>query len=99
MVYMSKFVLSKKADDDLAGIFEYGIVNFGIERATEYLLGINDKFNLISNNKELGRTADEISKDLKRVSQNRHVIFFKEMKGSVMIVRDLRREMDFERHL
>lgn len=96
---MNKFVLSNKADKDLADIFEYGILNFGVERATEYLLGINEKFQFISENKELGRSADEISKGLKRIAYNKHVVFFKEQQESVLIVRVLRREMDFNRHL
>ena len=48
---MAKFVLSNKADKDLADIFEYGILNFGVEKATEYLLGINEKFQFISEKK------------------------------------------------
>lgn len=96
---MTKFVLSNKADKDLADIFEYGILNFGVERATEYLLGINEKFQYISENKELGRSAEEISKGLKRITYNKHVVFFKEQQDAVLIVRVLRREMDFDRHL
>lgn len=96
---MTKFVLSNKADKDLADIFEYGILNFGVESATKYLLGINEKFQFISENKELGSSADEICKGLKRITYNKHVVFFKEQQGAVLIVRVLRREMDFDRHL
>ena len=96
---MTKFILSNIADGDLADIFEYGVLNFGIDQATRYLLEINDKFQFIADNKELGRPAEEISKGLKRAIHNTHVIFYKEMEGSILIVRVLRREMDFMRHL
>lgn len=53
---MPRLVLSNKADNDLEGIFEYGVLNFGANQAKQYLLGINEKFQSIADNKDLGRS-------------------------------------------
>ena len=37
---MADYKLSAKADADLAGIFEYTILNFGLEQARTYLPGL-----------------------------------------------------------
>ena len=96
---MADYKLTNKADADLADIFEYGIFNFGIEQASKYVLGFQDKFQFIVEHKELGTSAEELSKNLKRVRYNSHVIFYKVLAEHILIVRVLRREMDFRRHI
>ncbi|QOL24737.1 type II toxin-antitoxin system RelE/ParE family toxin [Thalassotalea sp. LPB0316] len=96
---MANYILSNKADSDLAEIYEYGVLNFGKEQASNYLIGLHDKFELIIQNKFIGLSADEISLGLKRALHNSHVIFYQEQDANILIVRVLRSEMDFERHL
>ena len=38
------YKLLSKADADLAGIYEYTILNFGLEQASAYLLGLHERF-------------------------------------------------------
>ncbi len=96
---MANYILSNKADSDLAEIYEYGIINFGKDQASNYLLGLHDKFEFIIRNKFIGRSADEICLGLKRALYNSHVIFYQEQDPDILIIRVLRSEMDFERHL
>ncbi len=96
---MADYKLTNKADADLVDIYEYGIFNFGIEQSSKYILGFQDKFQFIIEHKELGRSAEELSKNLRRVTYNSHVIFYKILVDYILIVRVLRREMDFRRHL
>ena len=95
---MVDFKLSKKADEDLANLYEYGIVNFGVEHAASYFLELNNKFQFIIENTELGKPADELFRGLRRMAFKSHVIFYLEQEDHILIVRVLRQEMDFYRH-
>ena len=41
---MAAYRLTPRAADDLDGIYEYTIVNFGLERARDYLNGLHRRF-------------------------------------------------------
>lgn len=41
---MADYSLSEKAADDLDGIYQYTIINFGLNQAREYLLGMRERF-------------------------------------------------------
>ena len=43
---MAGFRLTRKADDDLGGIYEYSIANFGLRQARNYLNDCSDASNI-----------------------------------------------------
>lgn len=96
---MASYRLSNKADNDIAEHYEYGILNFGLGQAREYLLGLHQKFQTLAENPLLGRSATEIKADLRRLEYGSHVVFYLPEQDGVLIVRVLRKEMDFVRHL
>ena len=45
---MAVYSLSTKAADDIYGIYEYTILNFGLEQARDYLLGLHERFQTLA---------------------------------------------------
>ena len=52
---MAAYRLTPKAAEDLDGIHEYTITNFGLERARDYLNGLRQRFGDLAERPTLGR--------------------------------------------
>jgi toxin ParE1/3/4 len=96
---MAVYKLSGKASVDVEDIYEYTIVNFGIEQARTYLHGLDDCFKALTENPLEGRAADELALELRRYEYQSHVVFYREMEQYTLIVRVLHKSMDFARHV
>ena len=96
---MAVYSLSTRAAADLDGIYEYTIYEFGLEQARAYLLGLHERFELLAEQPELGRSAAELAPDLRRSEYQSHVVFYVPKIGGVRIVRVLHESMDVKRHL
>ena len=96
---MAVYKLSGKASADVEDIYEYTIVNFGIEQARTYLHGLDDCFNALAENPLRGRAADELASELRRYEYQSHVVFYREVGQYTLIVRVLHKSMDFARHV
>ena len=96
---MAVYSLSAKAADDLDGIYEYTILNFGIEQAQAYLSGLQERFQILSEAPRLGRSAEKLAPKLRRYEYQSHVIFYVPEGKGVHIVRILHESMDVARHL
>ena len=96
---MAVYSLSSKAAGDLDGIYEYTILNFGLKQAREYLTGLHEQFETLAKNPMQGRSASELSPDLRRLEYESHVVFFVPKAKGIRIVRVLHQSMDIRRHL
>lgn len=96
---MAAYKLSSKADGDLAGIFEYTILNFGLEQAKAYLLGLHEHFSALAEHPMQGRSAHEFAPNLRHLEYQSHIVFYVPKKPGVRIVRVLHQSMDIKRHL
>ncbi len=96
---MAAYSLSPKAAEDIDGIYEYTILNFGLERAREYLSGMHDRFQYLAENPMHGRTADQLATELKRMEYRSHVVLYLPKDNGVRIIRVLHSSMDAPRHL
>ncbi len=47
---MGNYQLTNKAEHEIEDIYEYSILNFGIQTAQDYLSGLHDCFKLLSDN-------------------------------------------------
>ncbi len=72
---MGVYKVSGKAENDLAKLYEYGIEIFGLKQAQDYLLGIHDVFQVLSDNSNLGRDASEFIMSLNRFSYKSQPFF------------------------
>ena len=95
---MAVYKLSSKADADLAGIYEYTILNFGLEQARAYLLGLHERVAALAEHPILGRSAQELAPNLRRFEYQSHIVFYLAKKQGVWIVRVLHQSMDTKRH-
>ena len=96
---MGVYRLSKKAEIDLAAMYEFGIYKFGLSRAQKYFYAMHNTFEVLSQNMNLGRDASEFIEDLKRFSYKAHTIFYLKTANGIFILRVLSHRMDYERNL
>ncbi|MGB5830775.1 MAG: type II toxin-antitoxin system RelE/ParE family toxin [Thiohalocapsa sp.] len=95
---MAAYSLSGKATSDLDGIYEYTILNFGLEQARTYLIGLHERFQILADNPGVGRSAAQLSPDLRRHAHQSHIVFYVPREKGVLIVRVLHARMDAKRH-
>jgi len=96
---MDAYKLSKECEIDISEIYEYGIEKFGLNQAQEYLIGLHDVFQTLTENSGIGRDASEFYPSLKRFVYKSHLIFYLHSESGVFIVRTLSQSMDYERYL
>ena len=96
---MAVYKLSSKADADLAGIYEYTILNFGLEQGRAYLLGLHERFATLAEHPMQGSSAQEFAPNLRRFEYQSHIVIYRAKKQGVRIVRVLHQSMDIKRHL
>ncbi|WP_299252931.1 type II toxin-antitoxin system RelE/ParE family toxin [uncultured Aquimarina sp.] len=96
---MGVYKVSRKAEMDLAKMYEYGIETFGLKQAKGYLLGMHTLFQVLADNTNLGRDASEFILSLKRFSYKSHTIFYLATDIDILIIRVLNQSMDYEKNL
>lgn len=97
---MSKksYILSEIADKDLEEIFDYTFDEFGFSQAEKYLLEIEEIFQNLIINPELGKKRDEIKEGLYSFPKDNHIIFYRILKDHIQIVRVLHGSKDIPKY-
>lgn len=96
---MTKVILSKAADADLENIFDYTLEEFGLDQAISYVSGFDETFKIISENPEIGRKRKEIREELRSLTKDKHVIFYRILNNHIRIVRILHGSRDLPKFL
>lgn len=96
---MAGYSLSAKAAADLEDIYEYTILEFGLDQARLYLLGLHERCELFAEQPSHGRTADELVPGLRRCEYQSHMIFYLPKDHGIRIIRVLHQRMDVRRHV
>tara|TARA_R110000765_G_scaffold385204_1_gene477006 strand:- start:300 stop:593 length:294 start_codon:yes stop_codon:yes gene_type:complete len=97
---MGIYKLSGASSKDLAGIYKFGIVTFGLSSAKEYLTSLEFFLEELADRKELARDASMFAKDLKYYRFKSHVIFYVfDKPDEIFVIRILGKRMDFIQHL
>jgi len=97
---MGKYELTRKAVSDLNEIWQYTVDNWSEKQADRYYNMLLDICQEIADNPELGRNYNEIKPELFGVKANRHIIFYRKMRGSpIEITRILHERMDLKRRM
>lgn len=91
--------VSDPAKDDLGRIGAHTRREWGAHQKRKYLGQIRDSFKAIRDTPGLGAPRDIIAKGLCAHRVGKHVIFYRETKNELVIVRVLHETMDPERHL
>lgn len=92
------FEISLPADEDLEEIFIYTEEEFGTNQAVMYLTELEDAFEQLVGNPELGRERNEIKKGLRSLPAGSHIVFYRILSDRIRIVRVLHGSRDLPRH-
>ncbi|MDA0738360.1 MAG: type II toxin-antitoxin system RelE/ParE family toxin [Nitrospirae bacterium] len=86
---MPNYQLTKKAQLELEGIYEYSILNFGLDKARIYIQGLHTSFATLADNPKMGRDYYHLKEDYRRYEYERHSVYYKITKTGVLISRIL----------
>ena len=90
---------SRLAEADLAAIANFGVDNFGVERALAYIDAIESRCRELLLHPELGRAERELRSDLRSLSVSSHRIYYSVEGGDLVVRRVLHKAMDVGRWL
>jgi toxin ParE1/3/4 len=93
------FRLSPAAQDDLDGIFDYTVRQWGLEQAVRYTRSIEEACTRLAQTPTLAQDCAYIRPGYRRGVVGRHVIYFRVEDYGIAIIRILHRRMDAPRHL
>lgn len=96
---MPGFRLTAKALSDLKSIALYTEDTWGREQRNKYLKDLDECFRMLARDPNLGRSCDEIFPGYRKYYLNRHLVFYRDSGGEILIIRILHDRMDIESHL
>ncbi len=95
---MNRVVLSPRAKADLNEIWEYSLIQWGVEQAEKY---VRELWSVIeAQASELNQSIDvgNVRPGYRKARSGSHVIFLKVTIEGIDVMRILHRKMDFDRH-
>lgn len=97
---MAKYLLTKRAIEDLTSIWDYTFDQWSELQADNYYEMLLSNFKEIADNPSLGKKYNEIKADLLGLQTNKHIIFYRKIAGNkVEIIRILHGTMDLKNRL
>ena len=90
---MARFRFSHRAEADLFNIGLYTFRTWGDIQTDRYIRQLEDCCQLLADNPALGRKYDEIRPGLRRMKQGKHIVFYREESGGILICRILHQSM------
>lgn len=96
---MEKYQLTNKAEDEIDGIYEYSILNFGLNTAQKYISGLHECFVTLADNQSWGSDYGFIKSGLFRYEYRSHSVYYQNTEYGILIVRILGNKQDPARHL
>jgi toxin ParE1/3/4 len=95
---MPEYKLTREADRDLDGIWEYTYKQWGKTQANKYLNKLEERFFMLAENPYLGKRRYELAGSPMSFHCEKHVIFYRIADEGIEIIRVLHESMDFPRH-
>lgn len=94
---MAKFNLTKKAVEDLSGIWNYTLDKWSEQQADRYYSQLMEFCKQIADNPTVGKKYDQVTRDLLGFKANRHIIFYRTIENQqIEITRILHERMDLK---
>ncbi len=93
------YQLSDEAARDIEGILHHSVQCFGAVQAERYFEALKECIELLADNPNIGHSAEDILPDYLRFPHESHVIFYKTLSSSILIVRILHERMDPKKHI
>ena len=90
---MAKLRFSRLAQADLYSISLYTVRTWGEAQTSRYISKMEEYCQLLADNPGFGRVCAEIRPGLRRMEQGKHVVFYWEEPGGILISRILHQPM------
>jgi toxin ParE1/3/4 len=90
---------SPRAISDIGGIFDYTADHWNIEQAELYVRQIKTAVDILAVDPRRGRSCDNVRPGYRRYSVGTHIIFYREARSGLEVIRVLHQRMDFSQHL
>ncbi len=94
-----KYQLTDEAAKDVEGILTYSVINFGLAQTEHYFEELKECIELLAENPNIGYGAEDILPEYLRFPYESHVIFYKRLSSSILVVRILHERMDPKLHI
>lgn len=96
---LKSFLLSNDADADLDGIFDYTEAEHGFNQAVKYLSDLDNLFEQLVKNPNLGKERKEIKKGVYSIVEQEHIIFYEIQEEFILITRVLHGRRDIPKFI
>ena len=73
---MSDYVVTPRAQADLAGIYNYSVEKWGEAQAVRYIETLISRFAWLARHPTLGRSRDEIASGHRSFPEGEHIVFY-----------------------
>jgi toxin ParE1/3/4 len=93
-----EFRLSRRAEADLLSIGNHTLQTWGEDQAVRYLSELEACCQMLARNLALGRTCHHVRPGLRRMENGKHVVFYRQEPGGILVSRILHQRMLPERH-
>jgi len=87
------FRFSRRAEDDLLNIGDYTLRTWGKAQAARYLGELEVCCQMLAANPVLGRPCDDVRPGLRRLEHGKHVVFYRQEPGGILVSRILHQRM------
>ncbi len=94
---MAAFRFSLRASADLMSIGAYTLRTWGEDQAVTYIGELEVCCQMLAANPTLGRPCDYVRPGLRRLEHGRHVVFYRQEAGGILVSRILHQRMLPER--
>jgi len=93
------YQLTDEAAKDIEGILDHSVKNFGAVQTEYYFEALKECIELLADNPNIGYSAEDILPDYLRFPHESHIIFYKILSSSILVVRILHERMDPKKHI
>ena len=90
---------TREADNDIAGVFEFGALEYGFQRAEDYVDGLRDTLDRIGARPYIVRERTEFRPAVRIYPYNAHVVIYRIENEDALIIRILSARQDWKRHI
>ena len=94
-----KYQLTEEAAKDVDKILAYSVNSFGMAQTEHYFVALKECIELLADNPNIGHSAEDILPEYLRFPYESHVIFYKRLASSILVVRILHERMDPKLHI
>jgi toxin ParE1/3/4 len=95
---MALLRFSRRAEADLLSIGAYTFRTWGQDQTIRYIDELEACCLVLAGNPALGRSCDDVRRGLRRMECGRHVVFYRQDAGGILVSRILHQRILPERH-